>query len=455
MTALAGQPARTLAHLVHAGEVAPLEVVESALEQIERCDSRIGAFQVVRAARARAEATALAARDDLTELPLAGVPVAIKDTLAVAGEPTRVGSLATSPAPASADDELVRRVRAAGAIVAGKTRVPELCAWAWTDSAFGITRNPWDLDRTPGGSSGGSAAAVAAAMVPIAHGSDGGGSIRIPAGACGLVGIKPSGGMIPTPPGRSGWNGLSSDGPLATTVDDLSLLLAILADRPDLRAARAPERTLRIATSVRPPFGDVDPAYAAAVEETGRLLAEAGHTVTTADPPYDTRTLAALAARTFAGVAADAAGMDRLLLERRSRTTIAAGSAARRLGLVRDADRDRWRSITAEFFGSHDVLVTPTLGALPIAAEGWSRRSWLANVRAGRFATFTGVWNLACCPAAAVPAGLHPVGMPLSVQVVAREGGDALVLAVAKQLEALRPWPRHAPIVRPGGSLAA
>ena len=219
--------------------------------------------------------------------------------MAVAGEPLRYGSLATSTVPTGQDHELVRRLRAAGAIVIGKTRVPELCIWGWTDSAFGITRNPWDLDRTPGGSSGSGLAAVASAMVPLAHGSDGGGSIRIPAAACGLLGIKPGSGVIPGEPGHSGWCGLSSNGPLVTTVDDLALMLAVMADRPDLRKPARPSGALRIAVSVKPPIKsfDVDDAFAYAARETGALLANAGHTVDDADPPYQRRTLLALSVR--------------------------------------------------------------------------------------------------------------------------------------------------------------
>ena len=338
-----------LAELVKSRAVTAVEVVDAHLAQIARYDSRVGAFQLVRADEARTEAEALDTRDELGDLPLAGVPIAIKDVLDVAGEPTRVGSLATSGARATVDNELVRRLRTAGAIVVGKTRVPELCAWPWTDGVFGITRNPWNLDRTPGGSSGGSAAAVAAAMTPVAHGSDGGGSIRIPAAACGLVGIKPGAGVIPAAPGRSGWNGLASDGPLATTVDDLTLALAVLADRPDLRDVTVPSRPLRVAVSVRSPLSanDIDPAFAAAARSTGELLASAGHTVGTADPPYEPKTLFAMGTRSLAGMAEDASDMNRSLLERRSRPIVAVGAAVQRFGLVRDADRDRWRARAA------------------------------------------------------------------------------------------------------------
>ena len=222
---LVGLTALELAERVHVRDVSPVDVVRAHLERIGGLDARVGAFQLVRGDAAIAEADLLSRRSDLGDLPLAGVPVGIKDNVAVSGEPTRNGSLATAGAGAADDHEVVTRLRAAGAIVIGKTKVPELCAWASTDGAFGIARNPWNLDRTPGGSSGGSAAAVAAAMVPVAHGSDGGGSIRIPSAACGVVGIKPGIGVVPGAAGKTGWYGLSSNGPLTTTVDDLHKLL--------------------------------------------------------------------------------------------------------------------------------------------------------------------------------------------------------------------------------------
>jgi amidase len=442
---LVGPPATALAARVRAGELTPLEVLDAHLEQIERLDPALGAFQIVRTERARAEATELATRGDLAELPLAGVPVAIKDVVAVDGEPTRAGSLATSDAPATRDDEIVRRVRAAGAIVIGKTRVPELCAWPWTEGAFGVTRNPWDRQRTPGGSSGGSAAAVAAAMVPIAHGSDGGGSIRIPAAACGLVGIKPGAGMVPAPAGSGGWRDLSAHGPLATTVDDLAVLLAVMADRPGLREVEPLTTRLRVAVSIRSPLGGaVDAAFVGAAREAGERLRAAGHDVTSADPPYGRRTLSAMGVRALAGMYDDSRRMDRSKLERRSRSIVRIGSAVDHLGLVRASGRERWRSRAREFFERFDVLVTPTLARPPVAAEGWCERSYVANARASQYIPFTGVWNLAGFPAAAVPAGIHPEGTPLSVQLVAPDGQEPLLLAVAKLLEELHPWPRHA-----------
>ena len=444
-----GLPALDIVGLVRKRAVSPEEIVRAHLLQIGALDARVGAFQLVCAERALADAAALAARDDLDDLPLAGVPVAVKDVLAVEGEPLRNGSLASSNQPDAADHEIVRRLRDAGAIVVGKTRVPELCAWGYTDSAFGISRSPWNLDRMAGGSSGGSGAAVAAAMVPIATGSDGGGSIRIPAAACGLFGIKPGIDVVPGSPGSSSWHGLSANGPLATTVDDAAALLAVMAARPDLADVGLPERRLRIALSVRAMLGNaVHPEWEAAARTTAALLQDAGHAVVEADPDYDRQMMFTMGVRAAAGIAEEAAQWTRRLIERRNRPMVAAGMVARRLGLVRDADRDAWRSKAAAFFDEVDVLLTPTFASPPPRAEGWSRRSALANYRMAGFAGFTGAWNVAGYPAAAVPAGLDREGVPLSVQLVARERSEALVLSVAKQLETIRPWARHAPLAR-------
>ena len=221
--------AAELAADVRARKTTAVDAVKAALERVQRHDASIGAFQVVRAERALAEAAALEARADLASLPLAGVPIVIKDSIPVAGEPMRVGSAATSAEPQTADHEVVAHLKAAGAIVIGLTRVPELCVFGTTDSVFGTTKNPWNLSRTSGGSSGGSAAAVASGIATAAHGNDGMGSIRGPAGNCGLVGIKPGGGVVPQDIGFDAWGGMSQNGPLATTVADTALGLDVLA----------------------------------------------------------------------------------------------------------------------------------------------------------------------------------------------------------------------------------
>jgi amidase len=448
-TALTAQTATTLAGLVQTGQVSAVEIVSSYLEQIAAVDPSVGAFQIVRRSRALAEAAALMDRADRPTLPLAGIPVAIKDNVPVDGEPMRVGSLATPDRASTSDHEPVKRLRAAGAIVVGLTRVPELCVWGTTDSAFGVTRNPWGLRRTAGGSSGGSAAAVASSMVPIALGADGMGSIRIPAACCGIVGVKPGPDVVPAALGVSSWFGMAENGPLATTVEDAALMLSVLAARPDLARADEPRR-LRIAVSTRSPvFGvRVDQELAAGVRATARTLAGAGHRVEEADPPRPPpRIVLAIFAHWFGGAAEEAAALDNTRLEPRTRMHVRLGEGARRRGRVRPADRDAWRQLNDDFFNHYDLLLVPVLASSPIEAEGWSGRGWMANVYANvRFAPFTGGWNFAGFPAASIPAGRHSNGLPLSVQIVGSRGREPMILSLARQLETLQPWPRHAPL---------
>jgi amidase len=456
MSSSLGLSATELSADVRAGRRSPRQLVEAVLGRIDAVDRDLAAFQLVRREAALAEADAVAARPDLSELPLAGVPLAVKDNVPVAGEPMRDGSAGSDPSPQTRDHEVVRRLRAAGAVVVGLTSVPELCVFGATDSVFGVTRNPWSLSRTPGGSSGGSAAAVASAMVPVAHGNDGMGSIRIPAACTGLVGIKPGLGTVPAQLGNGSWFDMSENGPLATTVADCALVLSVLADRPELATvAPAPER-LRVAVSVKSPVpgSGVDREWAAAATETGRLLAAQGYTVSYVDPPAPTSVALAALARWFAGTELDARTLaDRNQLEPRVARHASLGRLALRLGLVKPKSRDAWRAVASAFFADFDVLVTPTLAQPPLEAIRWGARSWLANVRANTsYAPFAAPWNIAGWPAMAVPAGVHSTGTPLSVQLVAPLGGESLLLSVAGLLETLRPWQRFAPAYAPPAS---
>ena len=230
-----------VAEQVRSGVSSPMEHVEAALAAIEEREPKIQAFVTVLAEQARADALALSRRPDLSTLPLAGVPVAIKDVIPVAGLPMREGSGATSAEPKVSDHPVVARLRAAGAVVVGLTTLPELAVWGTTDAPGHITRNPWNLSLTCGGSSGGAAAAVAAGMVPLAHGTDGLGSIRIPSANCGVFGIKPGRGVVPSELGATSWFGMAENGPIATTVDDAALMLSVLADRPELARIGASE----------------------------------------------------------------------------------------------------------------------------------------------------------------------------------------------------------------------
>jgi amidase len=450
-----GRTVVDIAAAVRAGEVSPVEVVDQHLQQVDRLEPEVGAFVTVRREAARVEAAALAVRVDLASLPLAGVPVAIKDNIAVAGEPTRFGARVTPDTPARHDHEVVQRLRAAGAVVLGITRMPELGVWGTSEDAFGgVARNPWHLDRTPGGSSGGSGAAVAAAMVPVAHGNDGLGSIRIPAACCGLVGVKPGADVVPSGVGRTSWRGLAENGPLATTVEDAALVLSVMAGRPDLAAVAPPSGSLRIAASTTIPLPGVriDPQITATFLAAVTALRQAGHETRRADPPYTRATANAIIAWYTASTADETAAFDEALLEPRQRGHARVGRAMLRLGRVRQRDRDRWQQQVAAFFGGHDLLVTPMMSAMPPAASGWRERSWQANLWGNaRWVPYPGAWNFARCPALTVPIGMHSSGMPIGIQVVGPVGSEALLLSLAVQLETLLPWPRHAPLAGQAG----
>jgi amidase len=447
---LIGQTAVDLAEMVRSGKVTPRDVVGAHLERIRALDPQLGAFERVREEQALAEAEEVGSRADLSSLPLAGLPIAIKDEIPVAGEPMRYGSVATSQAAQPEDHEIVKRVRAAGAVVVGIFRMPELGIWATGDNRFGMARNPWNLDRVPGGSSSGAAGAVASAMVPFSHAADGLGSIRIPAASCGLFGIKPGLGVIPADIGPDSWKHMTENGPLATTVDDAALLFSVMAGNEEFRDPQPPDSSLRIALSVKNPVAGspVDRQYKAAAFETGRLLEGAGHRVTNADPHYPIKLGPIVTSWWTAGVADEVTGLglDPKRLEPRNRRHAALGRVAKRLGRVKEKDRKEWQESIGSFLTDYDVLVTPALAQPPLAAKWWSRRGWVVNYVANvRYAPFGAGANFAQIPSAAVPAGMHRIGVPLSVMLTARPGGEALLFSVAKQLEGLRPWKRHAP----------
>ncbi|MCW2740202.1 MAG: Amidase, partial [Blastococcus sp.] len=247
-----GLPATEIARLVRSGEVTAVDVVRAHLAHIDAVDARIGAFRVVRREAALAEAQAVDTALTRFAFPLAGVPIAVKDNVAVAGEVCTDGSAAYTGGPATRDHPVVARLRKAGAIVVGITRVPELCLYGATDGPGSVSRNPWDTALSPAGSSGGSAAAVASGSVPLAHGNDGMGSLRLPAAACGLVTLKPGRGVVPAGIGADSWSGMAENGALATTVADLAVAHAVLAGEQPAPLA-APGRPLRIGLSTRSP----------------------------------------------------------------------------------------------------------------------------------------------------------------------------------------------------------
>ena len=449
--ALVGRRAVELAEDVRAGRVSARQVVEEHLDHLEKVDSHLGAFVLVRREAALREAEAVDLREDRFALPLAGVPVAIKDVVDVRGEPTRHGSAATSTEPAARDHEVVARLREAGAVVIGKTRCPELSIWGMSDDPGGVAVSPWDPTRTAGGSSGGSAAAVAAGVVPIALASDGMGSVRIPAGSTGCVGIKPGAGRLPViVDGEHHWYGMSRFGPIATCVADLALALDVMDGITEHRDLPGETPRLNVAVSWAAPMAGVPvgrPWQEAAIE-AGRVLRHLGHQIAHAGPPYDQACVNATSARYLQGPAQDVAalGLDVEALQPRTRGQLTVGERMAAAMPVDPGQAERWRERIEPFFTEHDVLITPTFARTPPRAIRWHERSWQSNMAAQTVANamFTGVWNLADVPAASVPLGTHH-GRPTAVQVVARAGREDLVLAVARELEATVGWRRHAP----------
>ncbi len=442
--------ASRIAEGVRSGALDPELIVRDALARIARHDEVLAAFASVRAEAAVREAQELKERiaAGADRLPLAGVPVAVKDSVPIVGEVMRAGSHATGRAPETCDHPVVARLRDAGALVVGTTTMPEAGLWLTTDGDR-VTRNPWQLERSASGSSGGSAAAVGAGLVSLAHGTDGLGSIRQPAAACGVLGLKPSRGLIPAELGQNDWYGLAENGPMARTVADLALMLSVMADQPDLAEVRPLRRSLRVAVSAKPPVQGVrtNPAITAALFAAAALLRKNGHHVERDQPLYPQRLSMAGTFRWFAVAADYVEGVaDPSQLQDR---TVGHASAGRRLRpFVRNEQLIEWRDKFDAFFDSYDLMLTPVTATHPLRADRWSERAWAANVRANVAASggFSGMWNVAGFPALAIPFGTDTVtGTPIGLQLAARHGEEALLLSVAARIEAWRPWAVTAP----------
>jgi amidase len=458
------------ARLIAAGEVSSRELVELYLERIGRFDAQVNAFRVLFAERALLEASQADARRRAGgQRPLLGVPIAVKDDIDVAGEVTAFGTNAYGP-PKQHDAEVVRRLRDAGAIVIGKTNVPELCIWPFTETVtWGSSRNPWDLQRTPGGSSGGSAAAVAAGLIGGALGSDGAGSIRIPSAWCGLFGLKPQRGRVPMEPHLNAWHGLSVNGLIGHSVADTALFLDVVAglgspqadgapappDEPFAKAldpvASGTVAPLRIAFSRTVPAGIVsklDADQQRAFEQTLELLRSLGHELSECNPDYGIDTLAHVLTRMLNGTAVEARSLPHpQRLERRTRTMARIGS------LIPDAalswtqrHEAQLRDRIGRVLESHDVLVTPAVAQPPSRIGQFEGRGGVLtlNAVAGRV-PYNAPWNLTGQPACSVPAGLGSDGLPRAVQLIGRSGDEASLLTLAAQIEAERPWAQQRP----------
>ena len=459
MTDLARAGVADTARLVAGGEVSARGVVEQALGRIEQRDRDLNAFSRVLVDEAVAEAedrdAALASGGPVG--PLHGVPIAIKEEIDVAGTVTTFGGRGNST-PAAADAEVVRRLRQAGAVIVGKTTMPEFGAFPFTESAaHGITRNPWDTSRTPGGSSGGTAVAVSAGMVPAGMGGDGGGSIRIPSASCGLFGLKPQRGRVTTAPHPHLWWALGTAGPLTRSVLDSALVYDVIrgnvegdlytagGDEPFVDAAgREPGRlrigwaTKAVTLGVRP-----DPVHVQAVRDTAALLADLGHDVREIDPRYPDPT-AAFVPQFFAGIRSEADLVEHYdRLERRTRETCRLGSwVTPRVVDFALAQTEQVSAKANRVFDEVDVLLTPAIAHRPPKVgrlDGVG--TVLASLRAMPSIAYAALWNVAGNPAASVPSGVGADGLPVAVQLVGRTDDEATLFSLSAQLERARPWP--------------
>jgi amidase len=466
------RPATELAQMVRTGEISARELVETSLERIEELNPGLNAFVEVDAERALATADGIAPRD---ERPFAGVPVAIKNNRPVQGLRLTYGCSLMSDYVCDYDHNITRRLKDAGFVIVGTTTLPEYGILPTSEARlFGPTRNPWDRERTPGGSSGGAAAAVTAGMVPVAHGNDGGGSVRIPAACCGLVGLKPTRGRI-SPAPELGDSSLGIDGMLTRTVADTAAILDVLAGYESgdatwapppsepfaASAARAPGR-LRIAATTLPPIPDavVDPICRRAVDDAAELLRSLGHEVEEVTPPWQIEGLSELFGAVFSVHISLSIAYSGMVAGREPTAgdmepmSWAIYSMVKKLGAVESmAAVVQLQSHTrrlVNFLEPYDALLTPALAErpLPLGTLDTAAEEPLSTfTRSGLFTPFTPVFNASGQPGISVPLYHGEDGLPLGVQLVGRPAGEGGLLALAAQLEEAQPWAeRRAPL---------
>jgi amidase len=467
------RPAVELAGLIRSGELGAVELVQASLRRIDELEPEINAFTYVAHDQALAAAADVKAGD---ERPFAGVPIAIKDNRAVAGMPLTMCSDLFGELVPGRDAFCVRRIREAGFVIVGKTALPEMGILPTTESRrFGPTHNPWGLNRTPGGSSGGSGAAVAAGMVPIAHGNDGGGSIRIPASCCGVVGLKPARGRVSAGP-DSGQSYLVSDGVLTRTVLDTAAALDVIAGYESGDATWAPPAPgsyaelatresgpparLRVGLALNPPLdgASLDPVNEAAARDAGALLESLGHDVEEITPPWSgldllpdfTRafgpqiSMTTLIGARIAGrepTEADVEPLTWMMWERaRAQDALTLLSAQGKLEAVARA--------LVTFFAPYDAVLTPALGRRPVAIgeiHGRGPDPWGNYQRSGSFTPYTAIVNVTGQPAISLPLYHGDDGLPTAVQLIGPPAREEVLLGLAYQLEQALPWAGRQP----------
>jgi amidase len=464
------RPALELAGMVRSGEISARELVQISLERIEELNPALNAFVQVDDERALAVADAIGAGD---ERPFAGVPVAIKNNRPAQGLRLTYGCELMAANECHYDHNITRRLKDAGFVVVGTTTLPEYGILPVSEARiFGPTRNPWDLGRTPGGSSGGAAAAVASGMLPVAHGNDGGGSLRIPAACCGLVGLKPSRGRISSAP-ELGDSSLVCDGMLTRTVADTAAILDVLAGYepgdatwappPSAPFARLAERAagrLRIAATTLAPVADasVDPLCARAVADAAELLRSLGHEVEEVEPPWRLDGLSELFGAVFSNHIALSIAYSGMVAGREPTAedmepmSWAIFSMVGKLGAIEGlaaaVQLQAFARRLVAFLEPYDALLTPALAErpLPIGTLDTAAPEPMATfTRSGLFTPFTPVFNASGQPGISLPLFEGEDGLPLAVQLVGRPAGEGALLALAAQLEAAMPWAERRP----------
>jgi amidase len=431
--------------------VSPRELAEQAIGRIEAANPELN-FLVTEAFDPA----------EPVDGPFRGVPMLVKDLTETAGIRTTFSSRAFAGYVPAADTATVRRIRAAGFTILGKTNTPEFGITCVTESELnGACRNPWDTSRTPGGSSGGAAAAVAAGVLPLAHGSDGGGSIRIPASCCGLFGLKPSRGRVSPAPYVSGSLELSQQAGLSVTVRDAAAFLDVLAgyEPGDAHWAPPPERPfleevgrdpgrLRVALTVEPPIHfDVEPGVAGVARAAADALAALGHEVVEATPPWRDDSLLRWFSRLWQMTPAFYPVEDPSVLEPMNRALLEQAHETSSVEYAQAVGSlQRLARRTVAFWDEVDVVLTPTLALLPVPI-GWIFEPddpWEQFARGGRMTPFTPLPNLTGQPAASVPFGVVD-GLPVGIQLIGPPAGEAVLFRLAGQLEAAHPWVERLP----------